>query len=151
MAKLKVIDREACRYLRDAIDENLAEIAAELGVSVKAGSASFTGKNVTFKVEFAILDASGQAQTKESDAFKLYATSYGLKADDLGREFVDRNVRYKIIGLMPRSTRFPILCQRVGTDKQIKFPVETVRLRLKKCQGNYPCNEVSIGLVMPVV
>lgn len=134
MPKFKVIDREACRYLRDAIDENLAEIAAELGVSIKAGSASFTGTNVTFKVECALLDTSGQAQTKESDAFKLYADSYGLKADDLGREFVDRGRRFKIVGLLPRSTRFPILCQQIGTDRRIKFPAETVKFRLKPLQ-----------------
>jgi len=89
--KIKSIDRQACDLLRDAINENCAEIAKELGVKITCKSGSFDSGQVTFKVECAVLNENGEAQTKEASDFKFYAARYGLKPEDLGREFTDFN------------------------------------------------------------
>ena len=103
MTKLKVINRAACNLLCETIEENLAEIATKLGVRIRVGSGSFDSGQVTFKIECALI-ANGEVQSKEATDFKTYASRYGLKAEDLGREFTDfSGKRFKIVGCKPRS------------------------------------------------
>ena len=62
--------------------------------------------------------------------WRYYATSYGFKLDDLGREFTSRGVRYKITGIEPSRPKYPISAERVHDKRAFKFGASTVKMGL---------------------
>ena len=125
---IKQFDRPTIRDLRDAVNKVLEPVAEEFGIGIKAGNASFTPTEVTLKLACGIKNADGVVETKERQDFRLKAAFLGLSADDLDMEFDHHNGdRYKIVGMKPRSTKYPIICQRAKDGKQFKFPVNTIK------------------------
>lgn len=117
-----------CNQIRDELNKVLPDIGKKLGISLKMGNGSYTHSTATLKVEAAVLTPDGEAQTKEAIAFKQFATSYGLKPTDLGREFSTMTGTYKIVGLATRSWKMPILATQNG--KMYKFPADVVTRKL---------------------
>jgi len=115
------IDRQVCKDLRAAIAEALASVEAEFGVAISLGNATFTRERVTFKVEAATVDENGDANTKEAADFKLHALEYGLQPHDLGRSFDSLGTTFTIVGLKPRSKKYPILARSAKDGKVYKF------------------------------
>lgn len=70
--------------------------------------------------------------TKEQDAFALYASTFGLTADDFGRMFKFRKRLYKITGCRPKSFKYPILGSRIPDGKTFKFQATDVVAKLVK-------------------
>ncbi len=99
-----------------------------LKIAVKGGSIGTTFVNL--RIEFAEVGEGGVAESKETADFKALARFYGLSADDLGRQFVFRGERLTIVGLKPKSPKFPIL-GRNGSGKVYKFPAESVKRGLE--------------------
>jgi hypothetical protein len=126
--KILQIDRQTVRQLREAIDENLKEIADEMGVEIKAGSATFSREgHVTFKVECSLIGKNGEVQTKEAIDFKTYEGRHGLPLSLLGQTFSLGTTQYKLVGYKPRSKKFPIVAECVQTRKKYKIPLWQVQ------------------------
>jgi len=65
-------------------------------------------------------------ETPEGQNFKLLASRYGLKPEDLGKTFWVRRTRYKIVGLKPSRPAYPIDAIRVNDQARFKFPADGV-------------------------
>lgn len=124
--KITSFDRQSVRQLRDFIDEELQTLGETLGVQIKLGSGRFTPSNVTFKLEAAIVNANGVAETKQVSDFKQCATMYGLAADDLGRKFNSGGRAFEIVGANPKSRVYPILAKN-DAGKVFKFAAHQVK------------------------
>lgn len=62
------------------------------------------------KLEIASIDAAtGVAETREAQDFKRFATGYGLKTEDLNREFHAGREFYKLIGLSVNGKKYLFL------------------------------------------
>lgn len=121
------IDRTSIRLLRDEINNALVELGKKHGLQIDAGSASFLpGKNVTFKLECAVIGADGQAASKEAENFKAYCSLYGLRPEQLNGSFVYNGKRWKIVGCAPRSHKYPILCEDQN-GKVFKLPAHAAK------------------------
>ena len=126
----KNLDRETLKELRPKIEKALSEIADEYQVQFTLGGATFTGSYATFKLQVATLDKTGEARTKESEDFKLYAKRHGLSPSDLKRYFNYAKEKYQIVGLKPKSKKFPILAKNIKNEKIYKFPASVVQTGL---------------------
>lgn len=126
-------DRESVRVLRLDLQNALEQFAKENEYAIYVGNATFTGNNITFKLEVSTLNQDGSVNTKESESFRRFASSYELNPDDLGRTFQFGEKTYTIIGMKPRSRKYPILCENNG--KTYKFPASTVRMYLRDQQN----------------
>ena len=129
--KINQFDRTNLRMIREMIDQELADLGERLGVSIKAGSASFTSNNATYKLQIATISEEGEICTKEAEDFKLYCFRWGLAPDDLGREFNFRGNTYTITGAKPRSYQYPILATRGYDGKSFKFAVDQIKSMLQ--------------------
>lgn len=118
-------DRTTCRLVRERIDAALADLGAELGLDISAGSGSFDAGFYRVKVTCAVKHDDGTVETPEATAFKRLATLYGLKADDLGREFTSRGKTFKVTGLKTRAKKYPVLATD-SEGKTYKFPAARV-------------------------
>ena len=79
----------------------------QLKVAAKGGSVGATF--VTLRIEFAEVGKTGVVESREAADFKALAKFHGLNADDLGKPFAIRGERFEIVGLKPKSHKFPIL------------------------------------------
>jgi hypothetical protein len=127
MTKITQIDRAATKAIADRAEERLEELAQELGLNVRYAGGSFSASNAVIKFEFAVVGENGQAATREAEAFKQLAFTLGLQPDDLGRRFSNITGEvFEIVGLKPKSPRFPLLGKRVRDGKVFKFVPKAV-------------------------
>lgn len=66
----------------------------------------------------------------EKDQFALFAPTFGLVANDFGRQFRFQKNLYKIVGCSPKSFKYPILGARVPDGKTFKFQAVDVIQKL---------------------
>jgi len=129
--KIQKLDKYTLRELRARMQGVLNKVGEEWGIDIKVASATYTATHATFKVEVASV-VDGEVQSKEVAAFKMFASSYGFKPEDLNREFTDaKNRRCIIIGLRTRSYRYPIVCRIIKTGAVMKATARYV----KQCFG----------------
>lgn len=126
---IKNIDRASLRVIQEHLAIALELLSRDLGVSLKVGRSTYDGSSLgTIKVEVASLGDDGQAHSREADDFRSHSVLYGLDVEMLGKVF--RTVtgeRYRLIGAKPRSPKYPILAERVGSKKLYKLTADTVR------------------------
>lgn len=124
-----LIDRSTVAELHEQLRELLDGFAAARNLQAKLGAATFTGNNVQFKIELAVLTPTGHAMTREAETFVLHAACHGLAAADLGKSITHNGTTYKIIGMNPRSRKTPIL---VADDagRQYKMPASLLKALL---------------------
>jgi hypothetical protein len=120
------MNRDMARAIERQALELLApmETGGQLKIAAKGGSIGTTF--VTLKFEFAEVGKDGVAEPREAADFKALARFHGLSADDLGKPFVSRGEHYEIVGLKPKSHKFPILGRHCD-GKVYKFPAESVK------------------------
>jgi len=125
------MDRTKVKMLRAAMEKELKAIEEKFKVQVDIGKCTYTDSNCTFKVEFADVGDNGEVKSKEVEDFRLYASMYGLKPDDLGKIFSTNGEEYEITGLSTRKRKYPILGTRIKDGAKFKFPVSQVQFGLK--------------------
>ena len=108
MSKITKFDKPTLRALRTDIDAALAAVGAKHGISVTAGSASFRDTNATFKLECAMLNSAGVAESKELVALKECYPELVNKRITFGR-----GTNGFIIGYNPRASQYPFLVKTV--------------------------------------
>jgi len=130
MSKITSLNKTTLPVLRIAIEAALASVAGETGVSLKIGSCRFEGDGLSamFQLHVVAPGANGEGVTSLEEAdFKRYASDFGLRASDLGREFTaPAGERYRVDGLKPNATKLPILATNIKTGKRYKFSVDGV-------------------------
>lgn len=121
-----MINRSLLRILRPEIEEALKEVGEKYKLKFSVGRASFSDHNATFKLELATISKDGKVKSRTASDFELYAASWGLEPEDLGKTFQYAGDNYKIVGAKPRSYKYPILVERNG--KTYKMPAEQVKV-----------------------
>lgn len=129
-------DSASVHDLMKSIQIELTAVEKKLGVKLTVGRASYSATVCTVKVEAALPASDGAApDTKMASDFRRCAGRWGLKDDDLHKTFMEGGKKWKIVGLLPRASSSPIVCQNEkGTE--YKFPADRVRNAI----GNQPAN-----------
>jgi len=120
MPEIKSINRETIRDIRIRINEALAPLSQELGISIEAGNASFTPSGrCTFKLIVETKGEDGEAYDKHGEYFKSTARLWGLTAEHLGRKFTYAGKVFTLKGVKPNAWKNPFL----GEDHRGKMYV----------------------------
>lgn len=127
------LDKMEFDQVRVDITDALKEVGAKYGLSFRATNISYTSTNATIKLEASCLTPSGEVIFKEAEDFKKMAELYGLKPEDLGKtfEYID-GINYQIVGLKPKSRRYPILCKNLQNLKLVRLNLSFLKDSLKK-------------------
>lgn len=141
MPRLKKVtewNRPECGRVVDEVNKALAEAGRKLGINIqKAGGGTFNNSSFTFKVECALIGTDGvvkdkEAEAKEAEAFKDFASHYGLKPDDFGKTFTAWSGKtYTICGLNTRARKHPIQAKNIK-DETYRFSAEEVKALLER-------------------
>ncbi len=106
MSKITKFDKPTLRALRGDINAALAAVGAKHGIDLHAGNARFDANTVTFKLNCALLDSDGKAETKEMLDLKAIHPELVNKRISIGPK-----THGTIIGFKVRSQKYPFLLQ----------------------------------------
>lgn len=125
------MDKKTAQELSRAVQDALAPLGLDRGLVVRVAGGRFDATCLTIKVELAERSGDGLVLGADAVAFQQLARLFGLQPEDLGREFTDSGGTFRVIGLRPRSPRFPVICRDMGTLKNLKMPAERVARALQ--------------------
>lgn len=104
MSKFTKFDKTALRLLRTEIDFALEQIGKTYGISLTAGNASFNADTATFKLDCALLNSEGIAETKEMiDLKAIYPQMVGKGI------ILSSGTKGTIVGYSRRAKKYPFL------------------------------------------
>ena len=125
--KVTNFDKPTIKAIRMAMDQALATVASEYGITINTGNARFSGNEVTFKVKANTLDSSGSANTKEADNFELYKNSIGLSWLNVGDQIMLQGKYFTLKGYNTRARKSPIQIED-AQGRGYKCSVEMVKM-----------------------
>lgn len=114
------ITRETIAALREEMETTFAALGQKHGVQLKFGRCQF-GDVGLLKIDVAAFGDSGEVETREALDFKINAATFGLRADDLHREFSSMGRRFVLTGLRVRSRKMPFLAKAKDDGKVYTF------------------------------
>jgi len=121
-------DKPTIKAIRMAMDNALAQVAQEYGITINTGNARFSGNEVTYKVRANIVDgATGTAITKEATNWDLYKNSIGLGQFNVGDTITLQGKNFTLKGYNTRARKSPINIED-ASGRGYKCSVEMVKL-----------------------
>ena len=122
---MKTFERSNLKDLREDMVAALQAVALKHGVQFTPKGCSFSTTAATFRIEAAVINDGGVAETKERQDFSRYASIYGLKPEWLDQSFRHGSDTYTIIGLATRKSKAPVLA-RNQAFRTYGFPTNVV-------------------------
>ena len=119
-----VLDKKQLGVFRKEIQEKLDEYAKEKGVQINIGNITYDSVSFVAKVKVVL---AGNKEEAERLEFEKIASLFGLKKEDYGKKIklriLGEEVEYKLIGLRPKSHKFPLIAKKEGHDGRFKLPL----------------------------
>jgi hypothetical protein len=110
-----------------AMDNALAKVEKEYGITISTGNARFSGNEVTFKVKANTQSTDGAVNTKEGDNFELYKNSIGLGWLEVGDQIMLQGKYFTLKGYNTRARKSPIQIED-SNGRGYKCSVEMVKM-----------------------
>ena len=106
--KVTNFDKPTIKAIRQAMDQALATVADEYGITINTGNARFSGNEVTFKVKANTMGEGGQVNTKEAQMFELVKGQEGLGHLSVGDTVTLQGKSFILKGFNTRARKSPI-------------------------------------------
>ena len=140
------------KQLREEINAALKSVGERHDIEFRAANAKFDSSSFTFQLKGSKVNADGTVETEEVSDFKRYASAYGLTAHDFGRVFTTDQGTYKICGLKPSASKYPILAHALGNPSKVfKFPASLVLRKLGTALNVTPANAALSSIDMNII
>ena len=101
-------DKNNLQELRVEMDNALQAISNKYGITIKAGNASYSGNECTFKVKLNTKDTDGTVITKEAKDFDRHKGLHGLGHLNVGDKITIQGSPYILTGFNTRARKAPI-------------------------------------------
>jgi len=101
-------DKPSLKAIREAMNIALKSVEDQYGIKVNVGNASYSANEVTFKVKANTIGEGGEAITKESRNWALYAGMNGLGHLSVGDEIELQGKTFTIAGWNTRAKKSPV-------------------------------------------
>ena len=106
--KLTNFDKPTVKAIRMAMDNALAKVEKEYGITIKTGNARFSGDEVTFKVKANTMGNDGTVNTREANMWDLHADMNGLGHLKVGDTVNLQGKSFTIAGWNTRARKSPV-------------------------------------------
>ena len=106
--KVTNFDKPTVKAIRMAMDNALAKVEKEYGITIKTGNARFSGDEVTFKVKANTMGDNGTVNTREANMWNLYADMNGLGHLSVGDTVNLQGKSFTIAGWNTRARKAPV-------------------------------------------
>ena len=106
--KVTNFDKPTVKAIRMAMDNALAKVEKEYGITIKTGNARFSGDEVTFKVKANTMGNDGTVNTREANMWDLHADMNGLGHLKVGDTVNLQGKSFTIAGWNTRARKSPV-------------------------------------------
>ena len=124
--EIKYLGKQEIAVLEQEIEEALYIIKEKYGLSELiidniyfnpySFSAKITGKTRKYETE----------NIKESQA-KFFALRYGLPENIIDTTFTMDNMKFRIVDVQPKNTKYPLIAHCLANEKDYKFSVAEIK------------------------
>lgn len=114
MTKLTALDKVSVEKLTRDIEAALAAVGEKYGVKITRNGGKFDSAGADLKLKVRVLNAAPAAvnNSRQAQAFRLYAPLEGISADALGKTIrLSQLGLCKIVGWNTRASRMPIMLE----------------------------------------
>ena len=118
-----MITPQKIKDMRKDIDEALKAVAEKHNCTISAGRANYSDESFNIKLEVVENSSDGSTVTQAQLDWKANARRFGLNVDLLGKTVQIQGKDFEIVGLKPRSSKYPVLGKDLSNGKTYKFPV----------------------------
>ena len=125
--KVTNFDKPTVKAIRMAMDNALAKVEKEYGITIKTGNARFSGDEVTFKVKANTMGNDGTVNTKEANNWDLYKNSIGLEWLNVGDQIMLQGKYFTLKGYNTRARKSPVNIED-SNGRGYKCSVEMVKM-----------------------
>ena len=109
MAKaIKQFDKSNLQVLRVEMDKALQAISNKYGITIKAGNASYSGNECTFKVKCNTKATDGTVITKEAMDWDRHKGFHGMDHLSVGDNITIQGTTYILSGFNTRARKAPV-------------------------------------------
>ena len=105
---IKQFDKSNLQALRVKMDNALKTLEKKFGITIKAGNASFSNNECTFKVKLNTTGADGTAITKEAMNWDRHRGLYDLSHLSVGDSITIQGSPYILSGFNTRASKAPV-------------------------------------------
>lgn len=115
-------DKSNLKVVRALANAALTEALAEHGLTATIGNITYSDADFNCKLTVSC----GSDEDAAKREFEKNAFRFGLTADDYGRDFNFNGKMFKLIGIKPKASKYPLV--GLGSDgKRYKFPETAVK------------------------
>jgi len=112
--------------IRAEIDAALASVLTKYGLAAELGNIKFSDQDFRAQITVNTGSAADGAKRKFDD----YAYRFGLTGNEFGKFIASGGKKYKIIGLNPKSRKYPIIATN-NAGSQYKFTADMAKTATK--------------------
>lgn len=105
------------KSFRKDFDQAMKQLQETYGVDIQLGTIRFTDMKFSSKLTVTKTGTNRSGKTADQISFERNAFFVGLENEDFNREFTDRGITYKIVGINPRARKNPILLETTDGKK----------------------------------
>jgi len=112
--------RNDVKLMREELEKELDKFAAERGIKITFGNATYNDTEIHFKV-----DIVGAGEDNERERWAEHSKYLGLYADDYGKEIMLNGDLYKVVGIKPKARKNCIVIEQMSNKKRYVISKDT--------------------------
>jgi len=121
--ELAEFDGNVAREFQAQLMEAARRLGEKWGICPEEMTGKYREDALNLTIRFGL--GKGDGRDAAERAFCEYAGLFGLEGSDYGRVFVSCGKEYRLLGLKPRSPKYPVIGEGAG-GKRFKFPREVL-------------------------
>jgi len=126
--QIKSFTRPLVKDLREAIITVLNTVESQYGITFTFNNIRFSDNSFSTKLEARVGTNSNEHAKAE---WKQNSWAFGLSEHDFGKTFIHNDAGYTIVGIKPRSPKFPVIAMNHMDGKKYKMPVDLIKNALR--------------------
>ena len=124
--------KQNASILRDEIVEALKIVGAKHDVAFSLGTIRGSASSIRVTLECASTNGVQDGEDPVmKNAFMKNCFMFNLNKEDFGKEFVMEGKKCKIVGLKPKSRKYPVIV-KCSDGKMYKFSAQDVKYKISK-------------------
>jgi hypothetical protein len=136
MTKINKLNNENLDVIRNVVSRKLAEAGEELGVALEIGGVSYNSMEATTRLSIKavgvdVKDGESIQEASARSEFVFYSAGFGLKEEHFGKPVTVDGRTFRIVGIKPKSRKYPVLGEDTCTKKVYKLSATAVRNELE--------------------
>lgn len=123
-----IFTKTALNTIRTDLNAALAVVAAKHGITLDFKNISYSDNSFRTTLHGS---SSESAVDNNKSEFERYAARFGINVTAFNETFINRGDTFTIVGIKPRSHKYPILAKQRSNGKTYKMPMSAIPAELK--------------------